>query len=125
VRPCLTRGCEELVQRGRCLVHGREHEARKEAAAPHRAVYRDPRWKRCRRIALQRAGYRCQVVEHGARCDVVDPSGRVLHAHHHPLGVQELLAAGLSPFDPERVVIACAWHHGRIEAELRRAKRQS
>jgi len=83
-------------------------------------VYRDPRWFECRRQAVRAAGHRCQVVENGVRCPVMDVAGGRLHGHHsYPGGVRQMLRDGVSPFDPRRVKVCCAAHHSRIEQQLR------
>jgi predicted restriction endonuclease len=57
---------------------------------------------------LRRAGYRCQAVENGARCDVTGAEN--LHAHH----ITGLRVGGTN--DPANGVALCRPHHGRVEA---------
>jgi hypothetical protein len=123
-RPCNQAGCPVLLERGSayCPEHAREREAGRAERWPWRWVYRDPRWQRCRRRALERAGYRCEAVEDGERCTASDPTGRWLGGHHdYPGGVRAMLAAKLDPFDERYVRIACGRHHQLLEASERAA----
>jgi hypothetical protein len=121
LRPCLEPGCHELVRSGRCPAHQRNRDARKNAQS-HRWVYRDPRWLRTRRVAIARAGGRCEIVENGHRC----PETSGLHGHHnYPGGVRQMLIDSVSPFDDRRVRAVCETHHARLEAELRARRRQA
>lgn len=122
LRPCLEVGCPNLVKSGRCAVHARAHARARRAkrlAAGSRVVYEDPRWRRTRARALERAGHQCQAIENG-RC----PEVLRLHAHHdYPGGVEQMLVAGVDPFDERWVVILCERHHGEVEAWRRKSRR--
>jgi len=102
---CPEPGCGALTSGGRCDEH----------RLTHRWVYRDPRWRRTRRAVIERDGHRCRAIDGRARCRAT----RSLHAHHHPLSVVELVAAGLDPFDPAHSVTLCGSHHSRVEASKR------
>ncbi|HWE82798.1 MAG TPA: hypothetical protein VG265_14200 [Gaiellaceae bacterium] len=124
MRPCLEAGCPALVERGRCPKHSRDQEKRRGRNWPWRWVYADPRWPKVRRLALVRAGFRCQHEEAGVRCEVADEFGRGLDAHHaYPGGLQQLLLDGFDPFDDDLIVIACTSHHQMLEQADRAARR--
>lgn len=107
-------------RKGLCEEHRRERDRRRNAAEPHRSVYRDRRARPFRAAVWERDGWRCvHVDEFGERCGHVDETGKTLHAHHHPLSVRELLARGLDPFDPDTAVTLCKSHHSEVEARMR------
>lgn len=73
---------------------------------------------RFRREVLARAGYRCQAVEDGERCDVA--GAERLQAHH-----VRSLALGGDPTDADNNGVAlCGPHHRRAKREaLARVRR--
>lgn len=119
LRPCNEVGCDELVPRGRCRKHQRAHARRQ--VEHYRWVYAQERWLRTRKLALVRAGGRCQAVEGGIRCEV--RSGLQGH-HNYPGGVRQLIEDGADPFDVRYVVMLCDEHHRRAEQRLRRGHRR-
>lgn len=66
------------------------------------------RWRVVRREALERAGWRCEWVEDGQRCD---RPGRLEVDHVVPL------KAGGAPFDLENLQALCRPHHWRKTGE--------
>lgn len=101
-RPCLT--CGALVDGGSwCPGHEPERASRR---TPGRGTGTDA--AAFRRAVLEAAGYRCEVVERGRRCDVRGAAG--LEAHH----VVPIRAGG-DPTDPENGRAVCRRHHRLIE----------
>lgn len=101
MRPCLERGCPELVERGRrrCSAHELEQDVR--------WVYADPRWQPSRLECFARDRFRCSCGFTG--------TARTLHAHHVPR-LRMLLALGRDPFDVDHIETKCGPCHSRLTA---------
>ena len=69
-----------------------------------------------RRIVLERAGLRCQFVEHGRRCQKAAPFYRMFADH-----IVELKDGG-APFDPANGQCLCGRHHTK-KTNVERTKR--
>jgi 5-methylcytosine-specific restriction endonuclease McrA len=65
-----------------------------------RAIYQTKRWTRASKAARERDGYRCCMC--GASANT---------AHHRP-PLEELLAAGLDPYDKTYIFTLCHHCHG-------------
>lgn len=102
-RPCLR--CGELVEppASYCPEHEPVRESRR---TPGRGG--GARASRFRAAVLRRAGYRCEVVEHGQRCPVDDPAQ--LEAHH----VRAIVDGGDAD-DPDNGRAVCRHHHRIVE----------
>jgi hypothetical protein len=102
LRPCLR--CGALSTRGSyCRLHAPSYSKRNPA--------RGNGWDatKFRRAVLMRAGYRCEAVENGVRCEVRGPGN--LQAHH----VAKITEGG-DPHDPRGGRALCHRHHRLIDA---------
>lgn len=63
-----------------------------------------------RTAVLRRAGYQCEALEHGTRCEV--RGAPLLEAHH----VQAIVDGG-DPIDPANGAALCRRHHRMLEAQ--------
>jgi len=64
--------------------------------------------QRFREAVLRRAGYQCEAVEHGERCEV---TGRAALQAHHVVGI----TAGGDAGDVENGRALCRRHHEQVE----------
>lgn len=72
--------------------------------------------KAWRAAVLQRAGYRCEAVEHGVRCGKAEPAHRLFADH-----VEERRDGGAS-LDPANGQALCGRHHTKKTAAARAAR---
>ena len=68
-------------------------------------VYSTPEFQRWRALVVERAGYRCEAIDHGFRCTKAKPDHRVYADH-----IIELRDGG-APFDLNNGRCLCASHH--------------
>lgn len=75
-------------------------------------IHQSPAYKAARPVVFERDGYRCHFCN-----ETCVPGDRLLKATaaHHPLGIDELIARGHDPTDPDTMVTACARCHGRVD----------
>ena len=82
-RVCATDGCPELaVRRGRCQDHVRAFERAAARRNPSRASYGSARWRRVRRLAVERDGHRCVLCGSGDHPHVDHIDGQGLDGPH-------------------------------------------
>jgi hypothetical protein len=79
-------------------------------------IYSTPEYRAFRKSVMQRAGWRCEVVEQGKRCTNRHPHQR-MYADH----IKELRDGG-APFDPMNGMCKCASHHTAKTAAQRAAR---
>jgi 5-methylcytosine-specific restriction enzyme A len=79
-------------------------------------VYSTPEFQAWRAHVVQRAGYRCEAIDHGHRCSKARPEHR-MYADH----IVELRDGG-APFDLNNGRCLCASHH-EIKTVAARARR--
>jgi 5-methylcytosine-specific restriction endonuclease McrA len=106
---CARRGCRRAIASGRryCDPHRRTHRADRQAR-PIERIYDSTRWRNKTRPAVLERDRHCCVF-----CGVT--SGGIHVAHIAP--TQQLVAAGLDPFDPGLCVATCLAHNSAA-AEL-------
>jgi hypothetical protein len=95
---------------------GTEHERRRDT--PKAALWQSSRYRKARLEAFERDGYLCRFC--GKPTIPGHPKMKPTAAHY-PLAVEELIARGLDPCDPETIVCAHAECHGRQDAERQHA----
>lgn len=78
--------------------------------------YHSDQHKAFRDAVLQRAGYRCEWIEMGKRCDKAAPKHRMFADH-----VKERRDGG-HPFDPANGMCLCGAHHTLKTAITRRQR---
>ncbi len=101
---CPVRGCRRLTTAGRCAEHRRARRAERQRR-PIERIYESSRWRKLTRpTVLDRDGHRC------VSCGASPAETRLDVAHRLP--TQEILAAGLDPFDPELCETRCSRCHG-------------
>jgi hypothetical protein len=100
---CLKHGLSEGA--GRCPECKRERN-RERNSRPGHNVWNSAPWKRVRKLALERDGYRCRYLEAGHRCAATAR----LSVHHI-----QALAEGGAMFELGNLVTLCDRHHGSID----------
>lgn len=108
---CSWPSCPELIPRGgsrRCAVHRNilpYEEVARRRAHPRNLVYKDPRWRTCRRLVFERDNWTC------TDCGLVyDPTGRSLICDHVNEGG---VMACPDPFEPDFCATKCYRCSGR------------
>ena len=107
-RPCLQ--CGELTRGSYCEAHDPERQRRRDTPGRGGGYAASA----FREAVLARAGFRCEAIEDGVRCDVTDRSQ--LEAHH----VQAIVAGG-NARDPANGACLCRRHHRVLEPMARKA----
>lgn len=140
MRECLEHGCPRLIPRNkeRCEDHARKQQVAEDTARavrePWRKFYADKRYRGASGAVKRRAGFSCQRIIDGRRCN----GTHGLDAHHvrKPRHVYEdAIALGLSPaaalriveemfFDPREMRAVCGTCHPELDAELDRLRRE-
>lgn len=81
--------------------------------------YSSPEWEAARKAALDRAGWRCEIVEGGVRCGKCTRHGDRMYVDH----LVELKDGG-APLDLRNLGVKCSSHHV-IKTVAERARRMS
>ena len=109
---CATPGCGQLTTRGaHCPQHARaaaQRDAARRNTRPIAAIYRDPRWRRCRTRVLKRDHHTCTLC--GAPGNTAD---------HHPTPLTTLLQQGHNPYDPATCRTLCTRCSGQADGGRR------